>query len=487
MDKLKDTVYKVLSRFYTSQAKSGPGLNKETVAAYNVARGKPNSTHICHAPFSNMYFNVHGDCAPCWLTFIEPDNYPQKSIREIWFGEKYQSLRNYLLKYDLTHKCNVCLKNLQGGNYTSVLARAYDINDPAQYPSMMELELSNTCNLECVMCIGELSSSIRKNRERLPAIKNAYDDNFIEQLEEFIPHLKELRFNGGEPFLINAVFKIFEKVEKLNPKLKITIATNGTVLNYKVKEWLSKLNIHINFSLDSLTPAIYETIRVNAHFERVMEHFLFYRQYTKENNRTLCLMVNPMRNNWHEMPEFIRFVNRHNCNIWFNTIHRPEEWSIWALPKDELENIYEALHNVKFPKEETSNSLSAYNLGIYNNLVNVQIKNWVNDAAGRVQQQDEVKPAISEQEAKNLVEKQLTDFIYTHFDEGEEQKKYRSQKLFEKLNSIATALNERNGTIEFYATVTTVPADLLIKELETRSTNSLVEDFENRVLNAATH
>jgi MoaA/NifB/PqqE/SkfB family radical SAM enzyme len=67
-----------------------------------------------------------------------------------------------------------------------------------------------------------------------------------------------LRFNGGEPFLINWVFKIFEKVEKLNPKLKIVVATNGTVWNYKVKEWLAKLNIHINFSLDSLTPNIYE-------------------------------------------------------------------------------------------------------------------------------------------------------------------------------------------------------------------------------------
>lgn len=485
MDKLKDTVYKLLSRFYTSEDKSGPGLNKETVAAYNVTRGKPNSTHICHAPFSNMYFNVHGDCAPCWLTFIEPDNYPAKSIREIWFGEKYQTLRNHLLKYDLTHKCNVCLKNLQGGNYTSVLARAYDINEPTQYPGMMELELSNTCNLECVMCIGELSSSIRKNRERLPAIKNAYDDNFIEQLEEFIPHLKELRFNGGEPFLINAVFKIFEKVEKLNPKLKITIATNGTVLNYKVKEWLNKLNIHINFSLDSLTPGIYETIRVNAHFERVMEHFLFYRQYTKENNRTLCLMVNPMRNNWHEMPEFIRFVNKHNCNIWFNTIHRPKEWSIWALPQNELGNVYQTLRSVKFTKEETSNSLSAYNLGIYNNLVNVQIKNWVREANERESQQEVKTELLDEQTAKEILEKNLTEFIYAGFNEGEEQKKHRLQLIFKKLEQINSQLKERNGEVNFYKSIFQTPADVLYTTLDNKSVNTLVEDFELHLLQQA--
>ncbi|MCW5906339.1 MAG: radical SAM protein [Chitinophagales bacterium] len=482
---MKDALYKALSRLNASvRQPSGPGLTSKTIADYNAARSKPNSTHICHAPFSNMYFNVHGDCAPCWLTFLEPDNYPQKSIREIWFGEKYQSLREHLLKYDLTHKCHVCLKNLQGGNYTSVLARAYDINEPAPYPKMMELELSNTCNLECVMCIGELSSSIRKNRERLPALKNAYDDNFVEQLEEFIPHLNELRFNGGEPFLINAVFKIFEKVEKLNPKLKITIATNGTVLNYKVKEWLSKLNIHINFSLDSLTPQIYETIRVNAHFERVMEHFLFYRQYTKDNHRTLCVMVNPMRNNWHEMPEFIRFVNKHNCNIWFNTIHRPKEWAIWSLPKAELETVYKQLHEVVFAKHETQNSLAAYNLNIYNNLVNVQLKNWVREAKERESQQVLPEDAMNEERARQLIEKNMTDFIYAGFNEGEEQKKFRVQKVLEKLEKVLELLRQRHNDFNFYTAIFQTPSDVLYTTLDSKSVNELAADFEKHLLSS---
>ena len=478
---MKNVVNKLLGKLISTEAKSGKDLSKDVVAGYNAARGKLNSTHICHAPFSNMYFNVHGDCAPCWLTFIEPDSYPQKSVRDIWFGEKYQSLRKHLLEYDLTYKCNVCLKNLQSGNYTSVLARAYDVNEPAEYPSMLELELSNTCNLECVMCIGELSSSIRKNRERLPALKNAYDDNFIQQLEEFIPHLKELRFNGGEPWLINAVFKILEKVEKLNPKLKIVIATNGTVMNYKVKEWMGKLNIHINFSLDSLTPDIYETIRVNAHFDRVMEHFLFYQQYAKQNNRTMCLMVNPMRNNWFEMPEFIRFVNKHQINIWFNTIHRPVEWSVWALPHAELEKIHAQLSSIEFTKEEKSGPLSAYSIAIYKNLVNVQIKNWVTEAKAREERAITTGPVISEADAKTLFEQKITDYIYSKFNEGEEQKKYRLQQLFAKVEQMSKVLHERHGDNEFFKTLSEAPSDIIFQQFENHSINSLVESFENRL------
>lgn len=480
---MKNVLYRVLSKLSVSvRNPSGPGLTSKTISAYNAARGKPHATHICHAPFSNMYFNVHGDCAPCWLTFIEPDSYPKKSIREIWFGEKYQSLRKNLLAYNLTDKCNVCLKNLQVGNYTSVLARAYDVNEPADYPSMLELELNNTCNLECVMCIGELSSSIRKNREKLPPIRSPYDEAFVEQLEEFIPHLKELRFNGGEPFLIGIVFKIFEKVEKLNPKLKIVIATNGTVLNYKVKEWLNKLNIHINLSIDSLTPEIYETIRVNAHFDRLMEHFHFYHQYCKENNRTLCIMVNPMRNNWHEMPEFIRFVNKYNVNIWFNTIHRPVEWSIWALPPDELEKIYNQLSSVQFTKEERSAPLAAYNIGIYKNLVEVQIKNWWREAEERESQQTLSAHVMDEEHAKQLIEKNINNFIYMSFNEGEEQKKFRAQKIIAKLEKVLELLKQRHNDFRFYTVIYQTPSDVLYTTLDSKSVNELADDFEKHLL-----
>lgn len=462
---------------------SGPELSSEVIASYNAARGKPRSSHICHAPFSNMYFNVHGHCAPCWLTFIEPDAYPQKSIREIWFGEKFQSLRKNLLAYNLTDMCNVCLKNLNGGNYTSVLARAYDVNEPSDYPRMLELELSNTCNLECVMCIGELSSSIRKNREHLPPIHSPYDDAFVEQLEEFIPHLKELRFNGGEPFLINTVYEIFKKVEKLNPGLKITIATNGTVLNNKVKEWLNKLNIHINFSLDSLTPSIYESIRVNAKFERVIEHFKFYHTYCKTNKRTLCVMVNPMRNNWHEMPDFIRFVNSHNVNIWFNTIHRPVEWSIWSLSAEELEKIYAQLGNFKFTNEEKSAPLATYNIGIYQNLVEIQFKNWWLDAIEREKTKEIPEVLVDENSARSLLKDKITQYIYLNTNEGEEQKKYRLQQVFEKLDNVKVAIHSNGISDDFFLKIYKSPVEVLVKEFESKPTMALIEDFKKHYPN----
>lgn len=247
-----------------------------------------------------------------------------------------------------------------------------------------------------------------------------------------------------------------------------------------MREWLDKLNIHINFSLDSLTPEIYEAIRVNAHFDRVMEHFLHFRQYCFDNKRTMCLMVNPMRNNWHEMPEFIRFVNKHNINIWFNTIHRPEEWSIWALPSSVLTEVYQQLSTANFAKEDRTGSLSAYNISIYNNLVNVQIKNWLKEAIDR-EERDAIKtPTDLEEDAQVFFESALRDYIYTNFNEGEEQKIYRYKTIIEKTNVIVERIKASNASVEFYKIVKDVPADVYYKQMESRSVNDLLAEFQQR-------
>src|SRR5690606_6216470 len=110
---------------------------------------------------------------------------------------------------NFNHRCSVCKTNVENGNHVSVLSKLYDYNYEVQeYPAVMEFELSNKCNLECVMCKGELSSTIRKQRDKLPPLNTPYDSTFVEQLKEFIPHLKEAKFLGGEPFLIDIYYEI---------------------------------------------------------------------------------------------------------------------------------------------------------------------------------------------------------------------------------------------------------------------------------------
>jgi hypothetical protein len=76
--------------------------------------------------------------------------------------------------------------------------------------------------------------------------------------------------------------------------------------------------------------------------------------------------------------------------------------------------------------------------------------------------------------------KKLEDFVYTKFNEGEEQKKYRLQVVFEKLNRVIAILAEQHPEIEFYKTIGDVPADIFYKQLEGHAVKHLVEDFEKQ-------
>jgi cyclic pyranopterin phosphate synthase len=229
------------------------------------------------------------------------------------------------------------------------------------------------------MCSGDLSSGIRKNREKLPPLPQIYTDKFVDQMEEFVPHLTELRFNGGEPFAQKIVLDICDMVAEVNPGLKINIATNATVYSKRVRKILEQNNAHINVSIDSLEPEKYAEIRINGKLEKVFKNFELYKQYCSDGKRSLSIMVNPMRNNWWEMINFIEFADKHGVNLWYNTILYPEKYALHNLPSKELKNIYDTLTK-KLEDYKRSAPGRKYNIHVGEHLVHNQIKNWLLDS-----------------------------------------------------------------------------------------------------------
>ncbi len=371
-------------------------LDPEIIKAYNRTRNRSVSKRvICHAPFKNMYCNITGNVGACWLRFAgpecDPDRYPENSLEEIWRGQRYKRLREHLRHNDLNYKCNVCKDNLYHKHFVTVLARAYDNSYRSRkFPVMMELELDNICNLECVMCNGILSSAIRKNRERLPKVTSAYGKAFVEELDQFIPYLREARFNGGEPFLADINFEVWERMLRKNPRLRIVVATNGTVLTPRVKELLERGRFHINLSIDSIKKDTYEAIRKNAVLEQTMEHIKYFHRYCRQKGTSLVLLLNPMRQNWSEIPDFVRFCNTIDVPVWFNTIYRPYEYALWNLERPFLKEIYEELRRHDFPVISGSGQHSQHNRTIYRTLVE-QIETWYKEP---LSERDAVKEDI---------------------------------------------------------------------------------------------
>lgn len=332
----------------------------------------------CNAPFNNMYFTVTGNVSPCWKLPGFCDKWSEdRSISDIWFGDKFQMYRDALKNFKFPHRCGECKNDINNGIWP--LAKAYEKYPVNKYPSLIELELSNQCNLECIMCSGKLSSGIRKNRDKLPPLPQIYTDKFVKEIQEFIPHLTELRFNGGEPFAQKIVLDICDMVANINPDLKINMATNGTVYNKRVKRILEQNNVHINISIDSLDYQRYSEIRINGKLEDVFKNLEIYKKYCID-KKELSIMVNPMRNNWFEMIDFVKFADKHEVNLWYNTILYPKELAIWNLPSEDLREIYDELR--KKLEEYKKNYIIGrkYNINVAEHLVYNQIRNWLLDS-----------------------------------------------------------------------------------------------------------
>ncbi len=363
-----------------------PELTQQTVNDYNRTRSVGDRSLLCHAPFSNMYFNTEGHVALCWKTFHRYEVYSEdRTLMEIWNGPNFKQIREGVRQHALDYGCAECKKHLLEGNYVNVLSKAYDNEHlHPELPTIMEFELSNRCNLGCTMCNGNLSSTIRKDREMLPPLASPYGDKFVNELRGFIPHLREARFNGGEPFLIKIYYDIWDEVLRLNPGLRMVIATNGTVLTRKVREYMDRCNFHFNISVDGLSPETYESIRVGGNFAQLMENIGHFRDYCRANDRNLCIMVNPMRQNWWEMPDFVNWCNANDMHIWFNTIVRPAEQALWSLPADELRKIHHTLSAAKVPMPSAGRgAIHRYNIQTYRNLVDKQIRIWLEEAEDR--------------------------------------------------------------------------------------------------------
>ncbi len=234
------------------------------ILGYNESRPYGYKELVCLAPSTALYFNLYGDVlACCKNTTSKLGNVKHKSIIDIWNGEERKQLIENIKSYSLENNgCIGCKNSIITGQYNSVLARMYDIpfmNIPKNiFPLDITFEISNTCNLECKMCNAEYSSSIRINRDNVPKLNNPYPDDFLEQLIPFLQHVKIVRFQGGEPFLINIYLDIIDKICEINPVCKIYIQTNGTVYNERVKKIISLKNLHLSISVDSLEKENYE-------------------------------------------------------------------------------------------------------------------------------------------------------------------------------------------------------------------------------------
>ncbi len=394
-------------------------VDNKIIEEYYATRSANARGAACYVPFSHMFFSFNGAVHNCCFSGKQSylGRWPENSIREIWFGGSFERLRKAIQLNDFTLGCESCGQRIMERDFENVGAKSYDhYADSAKlnrtgFPEVMEFELDNDCNLECVMCDGRFSSSIRRNREKLPSFSSPYNYEFVKQLEEFIPHLRKALFYGGEPFMVKIYFDMWATMLELNPQIEIRVQTNGTFLNQRIKAILEQGRFHINVSLDAVDKRVFEEIRVNSNFERVIGNTQYFMDYCKYKGTDFTISPSPIIQSWQEVPKLLNWANKKMVYVVYNIVSFPKSLSLRSLPSIELKRIYEELDREHIIPE---NPLEETNLRNYKNYIS-HIRHLFLQAVEQEQKQSNLS-VLSD--AESFFER-MSKYVRAKFEPGE--------------------------------------------------------------------
>ncbi len=292
----------------------------------------------CHAPFGNLFLNAVGEVHTCCVSRGHPlGNIAEQRLPEIWHGAETAAVRQALVDDDFSLGCGVCERHIASG--MPALQPGYDYlattTMTPEYPRALEINISNSCNLQCVMCDGDYSTSIRIHRERRPPLPKVYDEQFFEDLAEFLPHLEKVSFTGGEPFLVPEYPRIWELLAACNPEVRATVTTNGTQWNDRVEHALGLLRFNVFVSLDGGTKASFERCRVGADWDVVRTNLDRFVDYTRQVGTKLTIYHCLMTQNYEDFGEVLLIGDALDVDVVVHLVEDPPHCSL-ELSSDPL-------------------------------------------------------------------------------------------------------------------------------------------------------
>ena len=165
------------------------------------------------------------------------------------------------------------------------------------YPRRLVLELTNACNLNCIMC-GRNESSFTKN---------FFDISYLYRLEPALSYVEEVTlFGWGEPTIHPRFKDILEFLN--NFPVKKYFVTNGTTL-HKIEDLLFYFKVDIMaVSLDGACETTNDKIRRGGSFNKIVSSLKKIAAKKRENRLNypyINFVMTLMKSNLYELPEMV--------------------------------------------------------------------------------------------------------------------------------------------------------------------------------------
>jgi len=322
----------------------------------------------CLAPWHSILVRFNGDIVPDGLYFNRYGNIFKQTLPEILNSSVAQATKESILNGVLPPECVQCTRKetvtghsrriffdhtigpmLQDTNYTYTK----DFHDIR----MIELNMSNICNLKCRMCNGISSSAWIKEEHKLAELSADYSrpvnhpefgyrivsDDVVDRLfayPEYFRNFEYLCIKGGEPYMEPANKKILRKLIELNlaKNTVLDICTNGTIIDEEFHELAKQFKeTKWTISIEGVGK-LYDYIRggENHPFEQLEANLQHFNQFDRVIFATTIMTYNMAHLG--DIQKWYDSVKRDNYEIYhLNIVATPEYLNPSLLPQSILD------------------------------------------------------------------------------------------------------------------------------------------------------
>ncbi|MBN1586929.1 MAG: SPASM domain-containing protein [Candidatus Omnitrophica bacterium] len=293
----------------------------------------------CYAPFVSLEFGPRGDVRVCSLRRgAGVGDIRYQTIQQVWNGFKMDQLRTYLKHYDLSSGCDRCRWYIDQGSSDIPAKRSYDwipIPSGSLMPRRFTFRLANTCKVRSVLCAPYSCSVLSEDAGEKPDPRNPYGESFFQELRELLPNTLQCDFQGGDAFLIEPHYRIWDLLISQRYEASISAFTYGTHLDKRVQSYLSALNFSdLVVPFFSLDKTRFETLCQGARMEEVTATLRLFAEYAQErpNSRKLYLQFPITRNTWSEFAGMLEFAEPLNAQLETYVVRTPGSLCALDLP-----------------------------------------------------------------------------------------------------------------------------------------------------------
>jgi MoaA/NifB/PqqE/SkfB family radical SAM enzyme len=277
---------------------------------------------FCLYPFNRAHLSVNGNVYVCCAAWLKKPlgNFFRDSFENIWNSETAIGIRKSILdeSFRFCNK-NICPRIISGLiEKEAIPERLKHVQEEKKLhlengPEHLSLNYDYSCNLYCRSCRKQRRVMDHESSEKLIQ----FQDSLLKS--ELFKNARRLTVTGtGEPFASRVYMDLFNKIDQqVNPDLKITLRTNGNLLT--PGNWGRIKNAHfaidaISISMDAATEKTYKILRRGGDFKKLLTNLKFLEKLKKKKKLTVELNFVVQKQNFKEMPGFLKLAKKYNCD-----------------------------------------------------------------------------------------------------------------------------------------------------------------------------